>query len=187
MADPTTVNDQITDSVTQANVKVIGEAPAMALASLYQSTAQALGMAAQNAVYAQQQMAVTLQAATAMGASHIYSLASTEAPQSLAASLANANTSLAEQANANHINQQVEDAIKDTLNSVLGSAGDVSYAMRAVMDSFAAALQRVSINQYRSALDIIKIAAVASTLAAMINKPENAAGYQQILEIIERL
>ena len=117
MADPTTVNDQITDSVTQANVKVIGEAPEMALASLYQSTAQALGMAAQNAVYALQQMAVTLQAATAMGASHIYSLASTEAPQSLAASLANANTSLAEQANANHINQQVEDAIKDTLNS----------------------------------------------------------------------
>lgn len=31
-----TVNDQITDSITQTNVKVIGGAPAMAMGSLYQ-------------------------------------------------------------------------------------------------------------------------------------------------------
>ena len=49
MAFPTSVNSQITDAVTQANVKVLADAPAMALGSLYQSMAQASGLAAQNA------------------------------------------------------------------------------------------------------------------------------------------
>ena len=64
MAFPTAVNDQITDSVTQANVKVLGDAPAMALGSLYQATAQSLGIAAQNAVSNQQQTNILSQAAT---------------------------------------------------------------------------------------------------------------------------
>jgi hypothetical protein len=54
MAFPTAVNDQITDAVTQSNVKVIGEAPAVALGSLYQSLAHAAGIAAQNLVTQQQ-------------------------------------------------------------------------------------------------------------------------------------
>lgn len=54
MAFPTSVNDQITDAVTQANVKVLGEAPAMAMGTLYQGTAMALGLAAQNATSQQQ-------------------------------------------------------------------------------------------------------------------------------------
>ena len=59
MAFPTSLNSQITDAVTQSNVKVIGEAPAMALASLYQSLAHAAGIAGQNLV-TQQQNANTL-------------------------------------------------------------------------------------------------------------------------------
>ena len=74
MAYPTAVNDQITDSVTQANVKVLGEAPAIAMGSLYQATAQSLANAAQNATNAQQQSFVTAQAATTMGVSTLYSL-----------------------------------------------------------------------------------------------------------------
>lgn len=54
MAFPTAVNDQITDSVTQSNVKVVGEAPAIALGSLYQSLAHAAGIAAENLVTQQQ-------------------------------------------------------------------------------------------------------------------------------------
>jgi hypothetical protein len=54
MAFPTAVNDQITDAVTQANVQVLADAPAMALGTLYQSVAQATGIAAQNAVAHQQ-------------------------------------------------------------------------------------------------------------------------------------
>ncbi|KAB7763782.1 RebB family R body protein [Xanthomonas maliensis] len=74
MAFPTAVNDQITDSVTQANLQVLGSAPAAAMGNLYQATAQALANAAHNATLAQQQMYVTAQAATTMGVSLLYSL-----------------------------------------------------------------------------------------------------------------
>ena len=74
MAFPTSVNDQITDSVTQANTKVLGDAPAIALGNLYQATAQALANAAHNATNAQQQSYVTAQSATTMGVATLYSI-----------------------------------------------------------------------------------------------------------------
>jgi len=74
MAFPTAVNDQITDSVTQANVKVLGDAPALSMGNLFQATSQALGNAAHNATAAQQQTAVTAQAATTMGVTTLYSI-----------------------------------------------------------------------------------------------------------------
>ncbi|KZN51649.1 RebB family R body protein [Pseudoalteromonas luteoviolacea] len=74
MAFPTAVNDQITDSVTQANVKVLGDAPAMSMGNLFQATSQALANAAHNATSAQQQSAMTAQAATTMGVTTLYSI-----------------------------------------------------------------------------------------------------------------
>lgn len=74
MAFPTSVNDQVTDSVTQANVEVLATAPALAMGNLYQATSQALGNAAHNATSAQQQTAVLAQAATTMGVAVLYSL-----------------------------------------------------------------------------------------------------------------
>ncbi|MGD9159777.1 MAG: RebB family R body protein [Desulfobacteraceae bacterium] len=74
MAFPTSVNDQITDSVTQTNVKVLGDAPAMAMGNLFQATGQALGNSAHNATNAQQQSNVTAEAATTMGVALLYSL-----------------------------------------------------------------------------------------------------------------
>ena len=53
MAFPTAVNNQITDSITQTNVKVLGEAPAQAIATLYQAAANSAGLAIQNAVASQ--------------------------------------------------------------------------------------------------------------------------------------
>jgi hypothetical protein len=64
MAFPTAVNSQITDAVTQSNVKVLGDAPAMALGNLYQATAQALANAAHNATTNQQQANILAQAVT---------------------------------------------------------------------------------------------------------------------------
>ena len=72
--DSTTVNSQITDAVTQANVKVLGEAPAMAMGTVYQTMAQAVGLSMQNAVSAQQQMNTIAQAATTQGVNLIYSV-----------------------------------------------------------------------------------------------------------------
>jgi len=74
MAFPTSVNDQVTDSVTQSNVEVLGEAPALAMGNLYQVTAQALANAAHNAANAQQQAYVTAQSATAMGVAMLFSV-----------------------------------------------------------------------------------------------------------------
>ncbi len=74
MAEALTVNAQITDSVTQANVKVLGDAPAQAMANLYQSIGSSIGLAAGNAVTAQQQANIVHQAATTMGVTLLYSL-----------------------------------------------------------------------------------------------------------------
>ena len=75
MATPTAVNDQITDAVTQSNVKVLAEAPAMSLGHVFQTMAQSTGLSFQNAVTAQQQLNMAAQAATVQGVSLLYSLA----------------------------------------------------------------------------------------------------------------
>ncbi len=74
MAFPTAVNNQITDSVTQANVQVLAATPAVAMANLYQATAQAMANAAHNATMAQQQTNIMAQAATTVGVALLYSL-----------------------------------------------------------------------------------------------------------------
>lgn len=74
MAFPTAVNSQITDAVTQTNVEVLGDAPAVAAGNLYQATAQALANAAHNAAAAQQQANIAAQAATTAGVAMLYSL-----------------------------------------------------------------------------------------------------------------
>jgi hypothetical protein len=92
MAFPTAVNDQITDSVTQANVKVLGDAPAVAMGNLFQATAQALANSAHNSTTAQQQASVTAQAATTMGVATLYSLDTASTGKATQAILAAATT-----------------------------------------------------------------------------------------------
>ena len=74
MALPTAVNSQITDAVTQSNVKVLADAPAMAMGALFQATGQALSNSAHNATASQQQTGVTAQASTTMGVATLYAL-----------------------------------------------------------------------------------------------------------------
>jgi Killing trait len=47
------VNTRITDAVTQTNVKVLGEAPAEALAAADQTLAHSVGLAMENATQTQ--------------------------------------------------------------------------------------------------------------------------------------
>lgn len=70
------VNEQVTDSVTQVNTKVVGETPAMAMGNLLMSTSQALANAAHNATAAQQQAQITMQAATVQGVNSLMSIGS---------------------------------------------------------------------------------------------------------------
>lgn len=53
MADNTPVNSQITDAVTQNNVKVVAEAPAQAMGLVYQTMAHSISLSMQNAQQAQ--------------------------------------------------------------------------------------------------------------------------------------
>lgn len=74
MAFPTSVNDQITDSVTQVNTKVLGDAPAIATGNFMVATSQALSNAAHNATNANQQSSVTAQAATTQAVATLYAV-----------------------------------------------------------------------------------------------------------------
>lgn len=74
MAFPTAINSQITDSITQANTKVLGDAPAVAMGNLMVVTSQALSNAAHNATNNQQQSYVTMQASTSQGVSTLLSV-----------------------------------------------------------------------------------------------------------------
>jgi hypothetical protein len=73
MADET-VNPAVTDAVTQTSLLVVGAAPAVAMASLYQTLANSLAMASINAVYAQQQANIIHQTATAEGVALLLSI-----------------------------------------------------------------------------------------------------------------
>ena len=70
----TAVNSQITDSITQANTKVLGDAPATAMGNLFVVTSQSLGNAAHNATTNIQQVAATSQAAMSQGISTLLSI-----------------------------------------------------------------------------------------------------------------
>ncbi|MGF1714550.1 RebB family R body protein [Photobacterium chitinilyticum] len=70
------VNEQVTDSVTQVNTKVVGDTPAMAMGNLLMSTSHALSNAAHNATAAQQQAHITMQAATVQGVNSLMSIGS---------------------------------------------------------------------------------------------------------------
>lgn len=86
-----TVNEQITDSVTQVNTKVVGETPAMAMGNLLMSTSQALSNSAHNATNNQQQAGVTIQAATVQGINSLMSTGSAVVSRS-ATNILNSNT-----------------------------------------------------------------------------------------------
>ena len=74
MAIPTAVNGQITDAVTQSNVKVLGDAPAMAMGTIFQSVAHSTGILYENATSSQQQLSIAAQASTNQGVIQIYSV-----------------------------------------------------------------------------------------------------------------
>ncbi|PKG55916.1 glycerol-3-phosphate dehydrogenase [Shewanella sp. Choline-02u-19] len=74
MAFPTAVNSQITDSVSQVNTKVLGDAPAVATGNFMLATSQALSNAAHNATTGQQNNSVTAQAALVQGVNTMFAI-----------------------------------------------------------------------------------------------------------------
>ncbi len=74
MADDTPVNSQISDSISQTNLKVLGDAPAMGMGALYQSLSHSTGILFENTVSSQQQLSIAAQTATNEGVIQVYSV-----------------------------------------------------------------------------------------------------------------
>lgn len=186
MSQSTTVNPMITDAVTQANTKVVGEAPAMAMATIYQTIAHATSLALENAVSAQSQQFVISQAATAEAVTMMFSLnAATCAP--LANEAFAAGSAKVQAASFGGINSQITDAVNQTLQAVLGSAGDFSYAVRSASEAMQATLNEISAANYQSALHTLQLAATATCLRLMLADPTQAEVYGEVLNSIRRL
>ena len=66
------VSEQVTDSITQVNTKVLGDAPAQAMGTLYQTASAAAGIALQNAVHAQNNQNAINNAVTIEGVNLLY-------------------------------------------------------------------------------------------------------------------
>jgi hypothetical protein len=64
MGNPTRTDPRVVDATTSVDATVVATAPAVAMAGLYQTLANAQAMAAFNAVHAQQQAFIAHQAAT---------------------------------------------------------------------------------------------------------------------------
>jgi len=71
------IHDQITDAVTESNVKTLDEAPAVAMGTIYQNMAHTTGIMFENAVNNQNQQDELGQAATNQGVMQIYGMDTT--------------------------------------------------------------------------------------------------------------
>jgi len=85
-ANGASVDSQVTDAVTQANVKVVGSSPAMSMGAIYQSTANSTGLQMNNSPG----LVTHAQAFTTQGVLQIYSV-DTEAGASPASPTARMN------------------------------------------------------------------------------------------------
>lgn len=192
---PTAVNSQITDAITQANVQVLAESPAMAMGTIYQSLAHSTGILFQNAVSQQQQQYVAAQAATNQGIIHIYSV-DTLSDAASTARLVQAGAAQTDAAQTPHaaarkamaqINDQITDAVTFTNTANLTHAGDVAYGVRCATDALAASIERINHVTLKNLLETVKLAARAACLAGMVRDPDKASAYQDVLAAIDAL
>lgn len=157
-------------------MKVLGDAPAMAMGNLYQSVAYSVGLAMENAVAAQQQYNATAQAATAQGIAMLYSLDSAATAEAVQKNL-----------------QESAAAVKAAMPAIdipaprATQADDVAYGARAVADAFAASLIAIGDATTHELLRVLQIAATAACVAAMIAQPEKAASYEDVLAAIKKI
>ena len=189
-----TVNAQITDAVTQANVKTLGNAPAAAMSSVYSDLAHATGIAFQNAVSAQQQWNTLSQAATNQGVVRLYSVDTVSTTQSPPLSDASVSEAIAQahgqaqaalESRADAVNQQIVQAVAFSNAATLDNADAFAHALRVSTAAAAAglgALNRITLEAQSATL---KNAARTACIACMLRSPDKAAEYAQVLASID--
>jgi hypothetical protein len=208
-----TVNPQITDAVTQANVKVLGEAPAMAMGVIYQSLANATGILFENAVSAQQQQNIAAQAATNQGVIQIYSVATatntnavgkvaqSDVPDNMLALLTALRASQpaamtatesspqpdSDPPQASSADNEIEQAIRFINAEVFGHVQPFLSGMHAAVEEMAAAIDALNRVTHQNLLHTLQDAAIAMVMASMIREPEKAKEYGEVLLAIKQL
>lgn len=190
MAYPESVNGQITDAVTQTNVRVLdGQVQASsvdALATFYQETAHAMATLSQNAVNLQQQQDILQQAATNQGIMQIYSMdtalgaAQTEAGEDTADSLKVQGSRLATDSATSSAIDALQRAETD---------GDSAWAkeIRSAMHAVADSLRHLQAVANDTSLTLLKQAAIGAILARLVAAPDQLESFRGVLKLIEEL
>lgn len=179
-------SNQVTDAVTQTNTWVLNDAPALALATIYQDTAHALGEAMLNAVTTQQQGDILAQAATTQAVMQLLSLDTTAAP--LEASKTSATSQvLAATAAPEPVVKTIERVIESATKLELNHAGPWCDAMRDIIHMAAGALRELQAVSQEANMATVKQAATAAVLLEMIKAPDQVGQYQKILDLIKGL
>ncbi len=182
-----TVNPQITDAIQQPVITPV----ANPLENLYLVTAQALSIVAQNAASAQQQSAITMQAATTQGVEVLYNRTEVKTAGDMTAP----NDELLEK--FEKVKSQIEE-VKENCRTALSSfksdeegaavhGGGYGARVHEAVDSLALSLDCLSETQYRQSLRTLQIAATAGALAALVKSPDQARHYENVLAIIKHL
>lgn len=200
MADTTAVNAQITDAVTRSNVKVLAESPAEAVGAIYQTIAQSVSIAMQNAVAQQSNQFEQNNAATTEGVALLYSaLSMVEAansvktreysPEAIREKTMRATAASASAFATQHdgVSAQVEAAVKLANDTAFAYSGDLAYAIRAGADALAAALRTLGDTLHQDRMRMLQMAATAVCLDAMLRDPSKAAEYEAVLQVVKRL
>jgi len=187
MSTTTQVNPQITDAITQTNPSPRGDAPAIALGNLYQATAHALGVAAENAVSSQQQQSILMQAATTQAVAQLLALdtastgVATQDPLRVVEPKGTMDTAALD--SLSQIGRQIEAANKHALEE----AGPWCHAARELMDTVAHALHQFMKVSLETNMGVMKQAAIAAVVIHMLKAPDQVEQYQKMLAMIEKL
>ncbi len=81
----------------------------------------------------------------------------------------------------------VKDAVRFANDTVLGHADGFNAALRQSSDSFVDALQRIQHAQEEALRRVLLDAAMAAALKAMLQEPQRAKAYEEVLQAIKRM
>lgn len=167
MAEPTAVNSQITDAITQSNITVLGQSPAFALGVVYQTQAHAIGLMFHNAVAAQQQqntlgLAAVQRSVMLVGDMGGRFTASAGAPIQACAAGATAPDPTAARIDASTAISRFAQALSETGDQAEAAGQD-------------------------KRLQALRLAAMAACVEGALRSPEHAQVYGELLDTIKTL
>jgi preprotein translocase subunit SecA len=181
-------SNQVTDAVTQTNTRVLNDAPAIALATIYQDTARALNEAVQNAVNTQQQSNILAQSGTTQAVMNLLSTNGAGNPTPFDVNNASATPQvLAEAAAPDPAVRTIERVIESATKLELNHAGPWSDAVREIISTVVAALRDLQVVSQEANKAMVRQAATAAVLVSMIKSPDQLEQYKKILELIGEL